>query len=44
MLLRWIGQKLIFPTTCFDGTNVVLVYTCVLMCCKQISAEVVLNF
>ena len=27
MLLRWIDQKLIFPTTYVNGTNVVLVYS-----------------
>lgn len=31
MLLRWIDQKLIFSTTCLDGTNVVLIHSCVLM-------------
>ena len=32
MLLRWIGQKPVFPTTCLDGTHVVLVHPCVLLC------------
>jgi hypothetical protein len=44
MLLRWIGQKLVFPTTHLDGTNVVLVYSCLLLRCEKIPAEVAFNF
>jgi hypothetical protein len=32
MLFRWIDQKLVFSTTSLDGTNVVLVHSCVLLC------------
>jgi hypothetical protein len=31
MLLRWADQKLVFPTTYVDGTNVVLVHARVLL-------------
>ena len=31
MLLRWVDQELVFPTTYVDGTNVVLVYSRVLL-------------
>jgi hypothetical protein len=44
MLLRWLGQKLVFPATCLDGTNVVLVHSCLLLRCEKFYADAAFNF
>jgi hypothetical protein len=39
MLFRWIDQKLVFSTTHLDGTDVVLIHSCVLLRGKRIPAD-----
>lgn len=39
MLFRWIDQKLVFSTTYPDGTDVVLVHSCILLRGKRIPAD-----
>ena len=43
MLLRWIDQKLVFSTTCLDGTNVVLVHSRVLLRGESTPADALIS-